>query len=159
MMRRYLVLGLAAALSTNVSYAVYISCDDWADRGTPDWSYRYLSYLLVKNPGAGEIFLSAMPIGTEDCFDYASEYSGTGRAEYYTEAIKDKARPTTGKHPRFFERKFDDNIAVSVGGHIQFRAAYGNNDLVGENDDVSGGVRSSGVNQPDLAIPLEQRHY
>ncbi|MCP4229878.1 MAG: capsule assembly Wzi family protein [bacterium] len=137
-MKRIIILGFITILSVDFSHAVYLSCDDWAGKGTPDWSYRYLEYLLVRNPGAGELFLSAMPLGTEDCFEYASEYSGTGRAEYYYGAIKDKARPSMGNHPRIFERKFDDNIAVSAGGHIQFRAAYGNNDQPGEDNDVSG---------------------
>ncbi len=137
-MRRYLIIGLTAALLSGAGGAANLSVDDWGKRGTPDWSYRYLEYLMVTDPGAGKIFLSAMPLETGDVYEYASAYSGGPRAEFYAEAVKGKAWPKMGEHPRLFERQFDENITVSVGGHVQFRGAYGNNDLPGENDDISG---------------------
>lgn len=137
-MRRLVLVILAFAVLYGASYAANLSCDDWADRGTPDWGYRYLEYLMVTNPGAGEIFLSAMPLDNGGIYDYASGYSGGERAAYYADAIKGAALPKTGNHPRLFERQISDDIDLSLGGHVQFRGAYGNNDLPGENDDISG---------------------
>ena len=124
-MFRFLIIVLLFATFAGADSGITIY--DWRDFHTTDWPYRYLEYLLVSNPTAAPVHLSAMPLYGDEVDAYlAARRTFNAREEGYVGRLHKILPDATGVPARMLTYG-DDGVALSAGGYLHARGAGGKN--------------------------------